>query len=78
MMLKKLVFCILVVILAIILLIVFRLLINPANQSADEIRNHLLIETPVGSCEEEVRAFIMQHDHWQIIVERFGDDVRSV
>ena len=79
-MFKKFVFSLLFVILAVALLFGIWLLtifIRPQMPSAEEIRDQLLVETPIGTHKDEVRVFIEQHDHWQIIVERFeeGSDI---
>ena len=69
-MLKKVVLGILIVILVVILFFVFRWVTRPENPSADEVRDQLLIEVPIGSHEDEVRALIESQRHWEITVER--------
>ena len=65
-MMKKFLFWILIIIGIILLLIVLRLLTNPRSRTGDEIRNELLLEMPIGTYEDEMRAFIEEHEHWEI------------
>ena len=71
-MLRKFICWIFIIAGIILLLIVLRLLTNPRSRTGDEIRNELLIETPIGSYEEEVIEFIKRHDHWEFHRERLG------
>ena len=72
-MMKKFSFWVIIIVLAIVLFIVFRLVIRPEIPSSNEVRDQLLIETPVGTHEDEVRTFIAEHEHWEIRGERMGD-----
>ena len=66
-MFKKFLFWVLIIILIVLLPITLRLLTNPRSIADDgnEIRSELLIETPIGTHEDEVRLFIKEHEHWE-------------
>ena len=71
---RRIIFWLVLTILIIALLIVLRLITNPRSIVDDgaEIREILLMATPIGSTEEEVMLFIDKHSHWEIRRRTFG------
>lgn len=70
---RKILFYAVIVVVIVLLILVFWNKFNPRLFSASEIRDNLLVETPVGTHVDELRNFLDNHESWSFIQERYRD-----
>jgi len=64
---KKIIICILITILAIIIAAVTLTLLTPSRRSVEKIKKDILKLTPIGSSMEHVKKIINEYDTWELM-----------